>query len=99
MPGENLRILRALTIRRAQIGARKKQGIPADVAGMDDALKTMLDAPVGHFERRIERVIAPEDSSAAMKRCEAGGQSQEGGGRCDMCCFRPHSPPQATIRS
>ena len=79
LPGENLRILRALTTRRAQIvairkrlaaqiGARKTQNIPADVEGMDDALKTMLDAQVGDLERRIERAIAQEDSSAAKAR-------------------------------
>ena len=79
LPGENLRILRALTTRRAQIvemrkrlaaqiGARKTQNIPADVEAMDDALKTMLDAQVGDLERRIESVIAQEDSSAAKAR-------------------------------
>ncbi len=79
LPSENLRILRTLTTRRAQIvdmrkrlaaqiGARKKQNIPADVEGMDDALKTMLDAQVGELERRIECVIAQEEISAAKAR-------------------------------
>ena len=79
LPGENLRILRALTTRRAQIvemrkrlaaqiSARKTQNIPADVEAMDDALKTMLDAQVGDLERRIESVIAQEESSAAKAR-------------------------------
>ena len=54
LPSENLRILRALTTRRAQIvdmrkrlvaqiTARRKQDIPADLEDMDDALKAMLD--------------------------------------------------------
>ena len=79
LPGENLRILRALTTRRAQIvemrkrlaaqiSARKTQNIPADVEAMDDALKTMLDAQVGDLERRIESVIAQEESSATKAR-------------------------------
>lgn len=79
LPSENLHILRALTTRRAQIvdmrkrlmaqiAARRKQGIPADVEAMDDALKAMLDTQVGDLERRIERVIAQEEISAAKAR-------------------------------
>ena len=76
LPSENLRILRALTTRRAQIvdmrkrlsaqiTARRKQDIPADLEGMDDALKALLDTQVGYLERRIESVIAQEETSAA----------------------------------
>lgn len=54
LPGENLRILRALPPRRARIvemrkrlmayGAdRRKHDIPADVEAMDDAIKAMPD--------------------------------------------------------
>lgn len=79
LPSDNLRMLRALTTRRAQIVdmrkrlaaqicARKKQGIPADLEGMDDTLKTMLDTQVGDLERRIESVIAQEEASAAKAR-------------------------------
>ena len=79
LPSENLRILRTLTTRRgqivdmrkrlaAQIAARKKQDILADVEGMDDALKTMLDAQIGDLERRIDSVIAQDDSSAAKAK-------------------------------
>ena len=42
--------------------------ISADVEAMDDALKAMLDTQVGDLERRIERVIAQEESSAAKAR-------------------------------
>ena len=69
LPDENLRILRTLTTRRgqlvdirkrlkAQIGARKKQGIPADVETMDDDLKDVIDTQIDDIERRIESVIA-----------------------------------------
>ena len=79
LPSENLCILRALTTRRAQIvdmrkrllaqiAARRKQSVPADIEGMDDALKTILDAQVGDLERRIESVIAQEETSAAKAR-------------------------------
>lgn len=79
LPSENLRILRALTTRRtqivnmrkrllAQIAARKKQDIPADVEGMDEDLKALLDIQVSDLERRIERAIALEESSAAKAR-------------------------------
>ncbi len=69
LPGENLRIPGTLTTRRgqlvdmrkrlkAQIGARRKQGIPAGVETMDDDLKDLLDTRVDDIERRIENVIA-----------------------------------------
>ncbi len=43
---------------KAQISARKKQGISADVETMDDALKDALDTQIDAIERRIENVIA-----------------------------------------
>lgn len=79
LPSENLRILRALTTRRAQIvdmrkrllaqiAARRKQDIPADVEAMDADLRAMLDTQVGDLERRIESVIAQEETSAEKAR-------------------------------
>ncbi|MET3794744.1 IS110 family transposase [Aquamicrobium terrae] len=79
LPSENLRVLRTLTTRRAQtvdmrkrlaaqIAARKKQDILADIEGMDDALTTILDSQIGELERRIESVIAQEESSASKAR-------------------------------
>ncbi len=43
---------------KAQISARKKQGVSADVETMDDELKEVLDTQIDHIERRIENVIA-----------------------------------------
>ena len=79
LPSENLRILRTLTTRRAQIvdmrkrllaqiAARRKQAIPADVESMDDDLGTMLDAQIDNLERRIESVIAQEERAAPKAR-------------------------------
>lgn len=79
LPSENLRILRALTTRRAQIvdmrkrllaqiAARRKQDVPAGIEGMDEDLKAMLDTQIGDIERRIESVIAQEESSATKAR-------------------------------
>ena len=79
LPSENLRILRDLTTRRAQIvdmrkrlsaqiAARRKQDFPADVESMDADLKAMLDIQIGDLERRIESVIAKEETSAAKAR-------------------------------
>lgn len=39
----------------AQIEARKKQDITADVEGLGDALKTKLYSQISDLERRIER--------------------------------------------
>lgn len=79
LPSGNLRVLRALTTRRAQIvdmrkrlvaqiSAREKQGVVADVGDMDIALKTMLDNQIGALERRIENAIAQEECLAAKAR-------------------------------
>lgn len=75
LPSNNLRVLRALTTRRAQIvemrkrltaqiSARRKQGVPADVEDLDDALKAMLDAQISDLEQRIESAIAQQKTSA-----------------------------------
>ena len=76
LPDENLRILRTLTTRRgqlvemrkrlkAQIGARRKQDVSADVETMDDDLRGMLDAQISVIEQRIENVIADAEPLAA----------------------------------
>lgn len=76
LPDENLRILRTLTTRRgqlvdmrkrlkAQISARRKQGVSADVETMDDELKEVLDTQIDDIERRIENVIAQAETLAA----------------------------------
>lgn len=76
LPDEKLRILRTLTTRRgqlvdmrkrlkAQIGARRKQGISADVETMDDELKEVLDTQIDQIERRIENVIVQVEPLAA----------------------------------
>ncbi|MBU2961892.1 IS110 family transposase [Citreicella sp. C3M06] len=76
LPNENLRVLRTLTTRRGQlvdmrkrlrtqIGARRKQGVSADVKGMDDDLQDVLDAQISAIERRIENVIVQTEPLAA----------------------------------
>lgn len=76
LPDENLRILRTLTTRRgqlvdmrkrlkAQISARKKQGVSADVETMDDDLQNVLGAQISVIEQRIENVIAQTEPLAA----------------------------------
>lgn len=75
LPSDNLRVLRALTTRRAQIvemrkrltaqiSARKKQGIPADIEHLDAELKAMLDAQISDLEQRINHAISSEETSA-----------------------------------
>ena len=41
----------------AQIAARRKQPVPADLEGMYANLLAMLDAQVGDLEQRIKGVI------------------------------------------
>ena len=76
LPDKNIRILRTLTTRRAQlvdmrkrlkaqISARRKQGVSADVEIMDDELKEVLDTQITDIERRIEDVIAQVEALAA----------------------------------
>ncbi len=52
----------------AQIAARRKQQVPADLEGMDASLLAMLDAQVGDLEQRIKSVIGQEEASAAKAR-------------------------------
>jgi transposase len=47
----------------AQISARKKQGIPADIEDLDAELKAMLDAQISDLEQRINRAISSEETS------------------------------------
>lgn len=79
LPNRNLRVLRALTTRRAQIvdmrkrlaaqiSAREKQGVAEDVAEMDNVLRAMLDDQIRDVERRIESAISQDDSLAAKAR-------------------------------
>lgn len=79
LPSENLRILRSLTTRRgqvvemrkrlsAQIRARVKQGVPANLDDMDDELKAVMDAQIRELERRIENVLAREETSATKAK-------------------------------
>lgn len=76
LPGEKLRVLRALTTRRAQIvemrkrlmaqiGARARQGIAADLEAMDADLRTMLEAQIRELEQRIAGILAQEKALAA----------------------------------
>jgi transposase len=76
LPNENLRILRTLTTRRAQlvgmrkrlvvqIGARRKQGLSSIVDSMDTDLRVMLDGQIVDLEQQIERVMAREEATAA----------------------------------
>ena len=79
LSGENLRVLWALTTRRAlvaemrkrlsaQIAARRKQQVPADLKSMDANLLAILDAQLGDLEQRIKSVIGKEETSAAKAR-------------------------------
>jgi hypothetical protein len=43
----------------AQIAARRKQDIPADVEGMDADLRTLLDTQVSDLKQRIESKHSP----------------------------------------
>lgn len=52
----------------AQIAARRKQQVPADLEGMDANLMAMLDAQVGDLEQRIKGVIGQEATSGAKAR-------------------------------
>ena len=56
----------------AQIAARRKQDIPAYVESMDADLRAMLNSQIGDLERRIEIVIAREETSAAKARLLRG---------------------------
>ena len=79
LPDENVRILRTLTTRRgqlvdmrkrfkAQINARRKQGVSADVDTMDDDLWGVLDTQISAIEPKIENVIAQTERLASRAR-------------------------------
>jgi transposase len=79
LPDENLRILRTLTTRRgqlvdmrkrlkAQISARRKQGVSADVDTLDDDLRGVLDTQISTIEGKIENLIAQTDQLASTAR-------------------------------
>lgn len=76
LPGEKLRVLRTLTTRRAQvvemrkrlmaqIGARTRQGIAADLDTMDEDLRAMLEAQIHELEQRIAGILVQEEILAA----------------------------------
>lgn len=75
LPDEKLRVIRTLTTRRgqlvdmrkrlkAQISARRKQRVSADVETMDDDLQEVLDTQIHDIERRIENAIAQVETLA-----------------------------------
>ncbi|GLQ66810.1 hypothetical protein GCM10007870_23950 [Gluconobacter kondonii] len=66
LPDEKLQFLRALTVRRAQmvearkrlsaqISARRKQGVSAELEEMDSSLKAFLESQISELEQRIEK--------------------------------------------
>ncbi|GAA6202826.1 hypothetical protein NBRC116599_40520 [Aquicoccus sp. SU-CL01552] len=56
---------------RAQIGARRKQGVSTDVETMENDLKEVLDTQIDDSKRRIENVIAQvETSPPARTYCD-----------------------------
>lgn len=76
LPGTKLRILRAVTARRAQlvemrkrliaqIGARTKQDVAADLKAMDRDLRAMPEAQIRELEQRIAAILAQESTLAA----------------------------------
>lgn len=76
LPNEKLRTLRALTTRRAQIvemrkrllaqiRARAKQEVAAELEDLDKELTAMLEAQIAELEQRIARILAQESSLSA----------------------------------
>jgi transposase len=76
LPSAKLRVLRTLTTRRAQIvemrkrllaqiGARTRQGVAADLEARDGDLKAMLEAQIRELEQRITDILAQESTLAA----------------------------------
>ena len=49
---------------KAQISARRKQGVSADVETMDDDLQEVIDTQIHDIERRIENAIAQVETLA-----------------------------------
>ncbi len=76
LPGETLRVPRTITTRRAQtvemrkqllaqIGARTRQGVAADLEAMDEDLRAMLEAQIRELEQRIAGILAQNNIVAA----------------------------------
>lgn len=76
LPSAKLRVLRALTTRRsqvvemrkrlmAQIGARTRQGVAADLDTMDGELRAMLEVQIRELEQRINSILVQEEILAA----------------------------------
>lgn len=76
LPSKKLRVLRALTTRRAQlvemrkrlmaqIGARRRQDVAAELELMDDELRSMLEAQIRKLEQRIASILAQENTLSA----------------------------------
>ncbi|MBL3675662.1 transposase [Paracoccus sp. KCTC 42845] len=79
LPNEKLRVLRALTTCRAQmvelrkrlvaqIGARMRQDVAAELDLMDEELRTMLEAQIRELEQRIAGILAQENALAAKAK-------------------------------
>ncbi|QJB67992.1 transposase [Parasphingorhabdus halotolerans] len=75
LPAQKLRILRALTSKRAQlvetrkrlaaqVKAQQKQGMHAPLEELDEALHSLLDSQIAELESRIEHLIAADDTLA-----------------------------------
>ena len=86
LPGEKLRVLRVLTTRRAQIvemrkrlvaqiGARTRQGVAADLEAMDACLRTMLEAQIHKLELRIAVIRRSCKEKAAPARTSGAAVS------------------------
>lgn len=76
LPSAELRVLRALTTRRAQIvemrkrlmaqiGARTRQDVAAELEGLDEDLRAMLEAQIHELEQRIAGILVQEEILAA----------------------------------
>jgi transposase len=107
MSSNTLRILNALTAKRAQIvGMRKRllaraktrarQAVPAGLEAMDDELTALFTAQIQALERRIAEVIAENAAAARMivAPCAASGPSPMVAGTC--CSGQPWSPRTTT---
>ncbi|MFZ1467587.1 MAG: hypothetical protein WAT09_01275 [Paracoccaceae bacterium] len=86
LPDENLRIRTTLATRKgqlddmrkrikAQICARKKWGVAADVEAMEENLQDVIDAQTSVTARRIESVIVQTEPLAVSKSAESNTNS------------------------
>lgn len=109
LPGENLRFLRTLTTRRAQIvemrkrlsaqiSARRKQGIAANIEDLDDALKAMLDAQISDLEQRVERTIANEQTPRHQSPASSFHSGHRPGLRSQAGCRRAIAGGRRVLR-